>query len=152
MDQNLDPHPFANAIGISPRVVENFLTRIQRGSAEDDCWIWTGSTNIRGYPQYCWRGRPSPSLAHRLCYELCFGFIPQGYQVHHKCRVRLCVNPRHLKALSPGEHTTIHKVPRKYCRRGHELTDNNLIKDSRGRSCKICSNERGILPPRIKKP
>lgn len=34
---------------------------------------------------------------HRLVYEECFGEIPKGLVVRHKCDVRNCINPEHLE-------------------------------------------------------
>lgn len=44
---------------------------------------------------------------HRHIYEQCFGEIPEGYQVHHKCNNTLCINPEHLEALSVADHNSI---------------------------------------------
>jgi len=41
--------------------------------------------------------------AHRLAYERAKGSIPAGLQIDHLCRVRECVNPDHLEAVSQRE-------------------------------------------------
>lgn len=41
--------------------------------------------------------------AHRLAYERAKGAIPAGLQIDHLCRVRECVNPDHLEAVSQRE-------------------------------------------------
>ena len=38
--------------------------------------------------------------AHRLTYAFAHGEIPVGLQIDHKCRVRDCVNPDHLQAVT----------------------------------------------------
>lgn len=38
--------------------------------------------------------------AHRLAYVEAKGSIPEGYTIDHLCRVRNCVNPKHLEAVT----------------------------------------------------
>lgn len=47
-------------------------------------------------------------LAHRLAYEDAFGSIPEGFDVHHTCETKLCVNPEHLELVRHGEHRRLH--------------------------------------------
>lgn len=60
------------------------------------CHIFTGTLINSGYGQINKVG--SKHLAHRLIYTECFGPIPPGLQVNHRCNVRRCVNPLHLYA------------------------------------------------------
>lgn len=66
------------------------------------CWLWLLSDGSHGYPQ----GAASAitgeqvTLAHRLSYLARHGEIPTGYDVDHLCRVRACVNPAHLEAVT----------------------------------------------------
>ena len=68
---------------------------------ENGCWIWQ-----RGLRDGWGRKMVSGVryFAHRLYYERHRGPIPAGWHVHHKCRVRACVNPDHLEALPPERH------------------------------------------------
>lgn len=72
----------------------------------DGCWLFHGSINNCGYGQVgrnkAW-GKPRTVLAHRVMYEATLGPIPEGMTVDHLCRVRNCVNPEHLEAVSIGE-------------------------------------------------
>lgn len=61
-----------------------------------DCWLWIGSRDVNGYGRIK-AGRPSPSLAHRVAYELSVGEILDGMEIDHRCHNRSCVNPSHLR-------------------------------------------------------
>lgn len=57
-----------------------------------DCWVWTGSTNGRGYGTF--KVGPRVLHAHRIAYELVHGSIAQGFHVRHACDWPSCVSPR----------------------------------------------------------
>lgn len=64
--------------------------------ALSDCWEWTGATR-NGYGVL--RINRKTIYAHRFCYELHYGPIPEGKEVCHNCPDgdnRLCTNPYHL--------------------------------------------------------
>ena len=57
------------------------------------CWIWQkGLTNV-GYGSTCIGRKP----AHIMAYEAFKGPIPEKADLLHKCNVRPCCNPDHLK-------------------------------------------------------
>lgn len=62
------------------------------------CWVWQGTVTTEGYGQFMENRRSV--LAHRHQYEQAKGPIPLGLQLDHLCRVRRCVNPDHLEAVS----------------------------------------------------
>lgn len=63
------------------------------------CWIWKGNLD-NGYGRFLMKGRLVP--AHRVAVELHSGKkIPNGMFVDHICRNRKCVNPYHLRVVSP---------------------------------------------------
>lgn len=116
------------------------------------CWIWIGSRNDKGYGS---KGVGLSRTAHREVYLRTKGDIPPGFDVDHLCRLRCCVNPNHLEAVSHQENIRRgikffcdNGVPRpnqnsvkKFCKRGHEFTsDNTKITSHGGRQCTLCFN------------
>jgi hypothetical protein len=85
----LKPKPIRSA-------VDRFWAYVHRSGA-DECWLWLGGTNIRGYGRFR-RGRKASGMmgAHQFSYELHHGPIPSGLVVMHSCDNPGCVNPAHL--------------------------------------------------------
>ena len=66
------------------------------------CWLWTANTTGRnGYGRFS--GDGGQMLAYRWTYEQLVGPVPEGMELDHLCRVRLCVNPSHLEPVSHRE-------------------------------------------------
>ena len=65
---------------------------------ESGCWLWIGSIDKGGYGRLKWQGRTT--LAHRVVYRILKGQIPARRVLDHLCRVRCCVNPDHLEAVT----------------------------------------------------
>lgn len=79
------------------------LSRLRALSEEDEngCWIWTGCTDRLGYGTAWWNG--STERAHRAVFFAAGREIPAGTELDHLCRVRACVNPDHLEAVTHQE-------------------------------------------------
>lgn len=67
------------------------------------CWIWQLAIAKRtGYGVVGVGGNKTRS-AHVVYYEESHGPVPAGLQIDHLCRVRACVNPDHLEAVTSTE-------------------------------------------------
>lgn len=114
----------------------------------DSCWLWLGGKNAKGYGVLRLRGDKMAS-AHRFSLMMVSGCIPEGMQVDHLCRVRNCVNPRHLEIVTSQENsrrspisiTTINHN-KTHCLRGHPFDDVNTgiqqHKTKKWRYCRTC--------------
>ena len=109
-----------------------FWTKVQKS---DGCWIWTGAKNTQGYGNFKFDGHVGK--AHRYSYQLHRGAIPEGSTLDHLCRVRACVNPNHLEAVSLAINCS-RRPARVVCLRGHELTPENTAIYGGKRICRQC--------------
>jgi len=71
-----------------------------------DCILHDGPVNPSGYGLTKYEGRTRK--AHVAAVLAGGRKIPKGWHVHHACGVKLCVNPEHLRILSPVEHSRTH--------------------------------------------
>lgn len=131
-------------------VAEAFWTRVNVGEP-DECWPWLLSIGNHGYGQW-WPMRFDGTmgiwdrnwLAHRLAWFLTRGPIPPGRTIDHKCRVRRCCNPRHLRLMTNVDNARDNGfATRTHCPQGHEYDDLNTYRDPKGhRRCRTCARDR----------
>jgi hypothetical protein len=74
---------------------------------DDGCLLFQGE--LRGD---CYVPVPGRSYVagHRVVYQALRGPVPVGYDVHHECGVRRCLNVKHLEVLSEAEHHARHRL------------------------------------------
>ena len=80
---------------------ERFKVKIRIDA--DGCHSWTACTLKSGYGWF--RSNGESGYAHRWAYENYVGPIPDGYHVDHMCHNKTCVNPEHLRAVTPKQNT-----------------------------------------------
>src|SRR6266511_556070 len=110
---------------------------------ESGCWLWEKASNQDGYG-HIWNGE-TVVYAHRVSYELIHGPIPDVLFIDHICCVPTCVNPSHLRLVTPSESLRIGKRRNvSQCKNGHLYTPSNTYINSNGqRECLICKRTRG---------
>ena len=100
------------------------------------CLLWESTKLHNGYARV-WRNNERFML-HRRIYEDAYGALPDGWDVHHKCGVKNCVNLAHLEAVQHATHAKLHNEPRTHCPQGHPMTPENVYHYGAFRHCKIC--------------
>jgi len=120
------------------KLTQRFWDKVRK---TESCWLWTAYINNRGYGKFNLNG--NAEYSHRLSYIEAKGPIPKGLQIDHICRVRNCVKPDHLEAVTRKENIlrgeSIHakNARKKKCLLGHKFV--RVIYPSRQqRRCLIC--------------
>lgn len=125
---------------------DRFWSKVDKSG---DCWLWTAHVNNRGYGMFGMKVDTKPTMrtAHRVAYEMERGPIPSGLEIDHLCRVRICVNPAHLEAVTHHENLmrgtgfAATNAAKTHCVRGHEYTPDNTYdcpSVDGGRQCRAC--------------
>lgn len=114
------------------------------------CWVWLGTLNPGGYGSVGYKGKTWN--AHRVSYLLAHGALPERHDLDHLCRVRCCINPDHLEAVTrsenlarglSGENLANPARAKTHCPKGHRYEGLNLYTDTRGRrTCVTCQRQR----------
>lgn len=118
--------------------------------ADSGCIEWIASTQGQGYGQFYdghTSGGPSGKIAaHRWSYEYHVGPIPEGLQIDHLCRNRICVNPDHLEPVTAQENLRRSEGNHKktHCPSGHPYDDaNTYLTPAGARICRTCRGDNG---------
>lgn len=95
---NLQRHGTLEAPDRKSPVEDRFWPKVNK---TESCWLWTGGTYPNGYAKFYRNGKQE--IAHRVSYELLVGPIPEGRHLDHLCHTRSCVNPDHLRPVTPKQ-------------------------------------------------
>lgn len=95
-------------------------------------------------------GRMTSHRPHRIIYEALHGPIPDGLQIDHLCRNKVCCNPHHLEPVTARENILRSNgqgavnARKTHCIHGHPLEGDNLVIGLDGaRRCLVCLRDRG---------
>jgi len=141
--------------GVIPTAPEiRFWRFVPKGNA-DDCWIWRGAKNNKGYGTFSYgkdhtTGKHVTGLAHRFSYAMLVGPIPDGMFLCHTCDTPACVNPGHLfigdqfanmrDLRDKGRHCY---AKRNHCSKGHDYAVSGFYEGRNGsRVCRVCAGAR----------
>lgn len=123
--------------------------------AMTDCTIWQGAKDSSGYGSM--KVQKRVRSVHRFAYELMYGKIPDGMVIDHECHNealangeceggktcthRACYNIAHLRVRTRNDNQ-LYGVNgwgnKTTCKRGHELTPENIGTTPTQRYCKTC--------------
>lgn len=110
------------------------------------CWLWTGAISRGGYGVFRLNGKAAN--AHRVSYQHHRGQVATGLDLDHLCRVRHCVNPKHLEPvtrrvnLARGDKPFRPGTLKTHCPQQHSYDPANTRWQGNKRSCLTCHRER----------
>lgn len=86
------------------------------------CWIWGGELSPKGYGIV--KVHKRRWNVHRLIYWIVNGPVAADLTVDHLCRIKACVNPKHLEAVTRKENVLraapyAHRVNGRFARPPH---------------------------------
>lgn len=136
-------------------------TAVQRFNAKwelepgGSCWLWIASKFRNSYGQF--RDEALKTVgAHQFSFRHFKGPIPEGLQIDHLCRVRHCVNPDHLEAVTCRENLlrgatiTAEHAAKTHCPQGHPYDGENTYHYEGTRGCLKCRRSRALAAWRRK--
>lgn len=97
---------------------QKFKKKVEWVVNENNCWEVISHSTVRGYPVMRDNWELRLNYMSRIFYKECFGEIPKGMVVRHKCDNPLCINPEHLE-LGTHQDNTNDKIKRGRLKHGH---------------------------------
>lgn len=132
---------------VDPVELAERMERFSIPEPNSGCVLWLGTVSRGGYSMLSVGGRPT--YGHRAAYEAVNGPIPGGLDLDHLCRVRSCINPRHLEAVTRkvnclrGISLPAQNSRKTHCLRGHPIDRVHRVHGRViGRVCSECNRIR----------
>jgi len=130
---------------------QRFWQKVDASGGASACWPWTAAIDARGYGSFS-RG-PKKVKAHRAAAILAGMDIPDGMMIDHLCKNRRCVNPAHLRVVTPRQNSVENSdsqgavnAGKTHCHRGHPFVGANVyVRKNGGRYCRECGAIRSRL-------
>jgi len=89
-----------------PRKKNSYDNIVSKGERQDNgCLLYTNSQQKNGYALASYDNKKMP--AHRVVFLLSGQIIPLGFDVHHLCHNKLCIEITHLVAVSRRQHALL---------------------------------------------
>lgn len=109
------------------------------------CHVWLMYINDSGYGAEYDPIQKRDRPAHVNAWERVHGPVENGLQIDHLCRVRACVNPDHLEAVTPAENTRRGRVAKL------TMTDARVIREMAavGECQRDIAKRYGVAPPTV---
>ncbi len=83
--------------------LDNILPKVERQG--NGCLFYTNNQKKNGYSLVSYDGKMEP--VHRVVFLLYEKIIPPGFDVHHICHNKSCIEITHLEALSRRQHALL---------------------------------------------
>ena len=79
---------------------------VSKGVRQDNgCLLYTNSQQKNGYALVSYENKMMP--VHRVVFLLSGKTIPRGFDIHHLCHTKLCIEITHLVAISRRQHALL---------------------------------------------
>lgn len=130
-----------------PTVEERFWVKVERTPG---CSLWLGGCIPEGYGRF-WDGERRIG-AHVWAYERYVGPVPAGMVLDHLCRVRRCIEVKHLQPVTNKENVLRGVSPwamnarKTHCPQGHLFDEQNTYHYDGERHCRACRREQQHQP------
>ena len=104
---------------------------------ENGCWDWIGLPRNKNTTRGVFYYKYKHYSAYKFIYEQIYGSVPDGLTLDHLCGRPVCVNPKHLEAVTQAENVRRYNEKITHCPRGHEYK--NIPKWAAKRNRKYCN-------------